>query len=216
MQIPAKFGGFMRSIKGVLCLVVFLGVLVASCTTAMPVTSNINDFVMMGIKTSKNEAVSLRLVSNIHDGEYPVLKQNGEDSGGKVNIAESTALQNMLKNYMSSKFANLTESGTTLVAITIKDFSYSYYTTESTGMQVLRGLAGTTAGMPCVVSAKISVTVDINRDGVEDTKNIISTAEQTFVTGTAQVYQKEASDCINSANNKVLMMLNSYFEELQL
>jgi hypothetical protein len=193
---------------------VFLGLV--GCATSIPVTSNINDFVVMGIKTNKNETVSLQIVSNIHDGEYVVLNQKGEDSGGKVSFTESTTLQTMIRNYMSSKFTTLSETGTTIITITLKDFSYSYYTTESGGMQVLRGLAGTTAGMPCIVSAKVSVTVDINRNGKEEMKNIIAAAEQTFVTGTAQVYQKEAADCVNSANNKVLMMLNSYFEELEL
>jgi len=196
-------------------VVAFCGLFV-SCATSIPVSSNINDFVMMGIKTNRNEPVSLQLVSNIHDGEYVILNKEGKDSGWKVSFMESSTLQRMIKEYMTSKFSDLSEAGTTTISITLQDFSYSYYTTEGTGMQVLRGLAGDASGMPCIVSARISVSVEVNRNGTVETKNIISTAEQSFVTGTAQVYQKEAADCVNSANNKVLMLLNSYLEELQI
>ena len=195
-------------------VVAFCGLFV-SCATSIPVSSNINDFVMMGIKTNRNEPVSLQLVSNIHDGEYVVLNKDGKDSGAKVSFIESSTLQHMIREYMTSKFSDLSEEGTTAIIITLQDFSYSFYTTEGTGMQVLRGLAGSTSGMPCIVSARISLSVEVNRNGTVETKNIISTAEQSFITGTA-VYQKEAADCVNSANNKALMLLNSYFEELQI
>jgi hypothetical protein len=83
-------------------------------------------------------------------------------------------------------------------------------------MQVLRAFAGSTAGQPFIISAKISVVVEINRNGVVETKNIVSTSEQNFINGGGAIYTQEAANCVNSANNKVLMLLNSYFEELQL
>jgi hypothetical protein len=192
----------------------FLGFI--GCATSIPVTSNINDFVMMGIKTNKTETVSLQIVSNIHDGEYVVLNQEGNDSGRKVSFMESSTLQRMINEYMTSKFAELSSTGTTTIKITLNDFSYSAYTTEGAGMQALRAFAGTPAGQPFIISAKISATVEIDRNGVVETKNIISTAEQNFINGGGAVYSQEAANCVNSVNNKVLMLLNSYFEELQL
>jgi hypothetical protein len=195
--------------------VVFCGLFIG-CASTPPLTSNINDFVMMGIKTNKKDSVSLRLVSNISDGEYPVLKQTGEPSSSKVKFMESTVLQKMIRDYMEAKFTNLSEAGAIVITVAINDFLFTSYTTEGAGMQTLRVLAGDVRDMPMVVSAKVTGTVEVTRNGKTETKNIIATAEDNYITGRSSNSGTEWADCVGSANNKVLMLLNAYFEEIKL
>jgi hypothetical protein len=189
--------------------------LISSCATNIPVTSNINDFVMMGIKTNREDAVSLKIISNIHDGAYPVLKQDGTESGTTINIPESSVLSRMVNEYAATKFSKFSDDGTSTITVTLKEFSLQNYTTESTGMQVLRAFAGTNAGAGYIIGSRIFVTVDVERNGESETKNISATTEENYEGGSmSSSVQKYAADCINSTNNKVLMQMNAFFEEL--
>ena len=175
---------------------------------------------MRGIKTNRTENGSLELVSYIHDGEYKVLKKDGNASGNKVSFMESSTLKEMLNKYMTSRFANLSPDGSTKIKISLNDFSFSNYTTESAGGQVLRALFGTTGGQPFLMSARISVSIEIDRNGeILEQKNIQATAERNYFynrDAAVKQFKQEGALVVNEANNKVLMLLNSYFEELEL
>lgn len=187
------------------------------CTTVIPVTSNINDFVMMGLKTNKQDVVAFEIVANIQDGEITVAGKDGVGTTGKVTVTEGSVLQRMVNEYMTAKFTKMADSGDVKVKITLKDFSLQDYNTQSTGMQVLGSLAGGSASyrQPRIVTAKISAVLEINRGGNEETKNLITSAEENYVGQFAsEVSNKAVADCINSANNKILMQMNAFFEEI--
>jgi hypothetical protein len=198
-------------------LLVVFGFCFIGCTTVIPVTSNINDFVMMGLKTNKQDSVVFEISSNIYDGEITVAGKDGEGTTGKVTVTEGSVLQRMVNEYMTAKFTKMSENGDVKVKIILKDFSLQDYNTQSTGMQVLSAFAGGSAAVrqPRIVTAKIIAVLEINREGQEETKNLISSAEENYVGQfTSEVSNKAVADCINSANNKILMQMNAFFEEI--
>jgi hypothetical protein len=204
----------MKNFYGLLVVLCF-GLM--GCTTVIPVTSNINDFVMMGLKTNKQDSVVFEVTSNIHDGEITVAGKDGVGTTGKVTVTEGSVLQRMVNEYMTAKFTKMSESGDAKVKITLKDFSLQDYNTQSTGMQVLGALAGGSASyrQPRIVTARITAVLEINRGGQEETKNLIASAEENYVGQfTSEVSNKAVADCINSANNKILMQMNAFFEEI--
>jgi hypothetical protein len=201
----------------------FLGLLAAlcvgliGCTTVIPVTSNINDFVMMGLKTNKQDSVVFEVVSNIQDGEITVAGKDGEGTTGKVTVTEGSVLQRMVNEYMTAKFTKMSVDGDVKVKITLKDFNLQDYNTQSTGMQVLSAFAGGAAAVrqPRIITAKITAVLEITRGDQEETKNLIASAEENYVGQfTSEVSNKAVADCINSANNKILMQMNAFFEEI--
>jgi hypothetical protein len=203
--------------KNICILLIVLCFGFIGCTTVIPVTSNINDFVMMGLKTNKQDVVAFEVVSNIQDGEITVAGKDGVGTTGKVTVTEGSVLQRMVNEYMTAKFTKMADSGDVKVKITLKDFSLQDYNTQSTGMQVLGALAGGSASyrQPRIVTAKISAVLEINRGGNEETKNLIASAEENYVGQfTSEVSNKAVADCINSANNKILMQMNAFFEEI--
>ncbi|MBC8180068.1 hypothetical protein H8E88_02985 [candidate division KSB1 bacterium] len=214
----------LTSIVAALIAIIFSG-----CASNLPMTSSLNDFVMMGTKVNSTENVSFQCESNIVDGLIkPFDKDKVKEVSGHpgFNHTESATLGRMLNEYMGNKFANLSPSGKTVIKATLKDFWIEQYSTDSGGKQVLVALVGGEINMICV--AKVKVLLTVNKDGEELTKIINVTSEDTYVSGigtgtsTSNIYRGKDSiehthaRNINKANNKVIMMINAYFEEIGL
>jgi len=210
-------------------LIVLVALFFGGCATNLPMTSSLNDFVMMGTKVNSTENVSFQYESNFTDG---LVKPFERDKAKEVvahpgyNHSQSATLGRMLNEFMGNKFAKLSPSGTTNVKATLMDFWIEEYSTDSGGKMVLTALAGGEINMMCV--AKVKVLLSVNKDGEELTKIISITSEDTYVSGvgtgtsTSNIYRGKDSlehthaRNINKANNKVIMMINSYFEEIGL
>ena len=199
-----------------------------SCSSTIPLTSNINDFVMMGIKINTNEKVNFTYSSKVQDGNVKAYTKDKveEVSGPGFNLSESSTLKKMLSEYMNNKFPNLNSEGSTKINISLEDFYIEQYTEESTGKQVVTALFGGETNY--ILVAKVKVLLTINRNGQEYSKIITGTSEDKYVKGvgtgtsTSNVYRGNESlenvhaKNINNANNKVLMLLNAYFQEIGL
>ncbi|MCK4980864.1 MAG: hypothetical protein KAS62_10745, partial [Candidatus Delongbacteria bacterium] len=128
--------------------------------------------------------------------------------------------------YFGNKFSKLSPTGDTTVKATLKEFWVEQYSTDSGGKQTLVALFGGEINTMCVAKVKLLLTV--NKNGEELTKLISTTSEDTFISGigtgtsTSNVYKGKDSiqhthaRNINKANNKVVMMMNAYFEEIGL
>lgn len=202
-------------------------IFIIGCVSNLPMTSSVNDFVMMGTKTNMSESVSFQYVSNIQDG---LIKPYDRDKSKLVpghlgfNHTESATLGRMLNEYMGNKFTNLSPDGETTIKATLQDFWIEEYSTDTGAQQALAAFAGGEINRLCV--ARIKVLLTINRGGEETSKMISVTSEDNYVTGfgtgtsTSLVHRGKDSlehthaRNLNKANNKVLMMINSYFEEL--
>lgn len=208
--------------------IILTSIFLCSCASTIPLTSNINDFVMMGIKTNTNEKVDFTYSSKVQDGKvHAYTKDKAEEvSGSGYNLSESSSLKSMLNEYMSNKFTNLGPGDSTKINVSLEDFYIEQYTEESTGAQVVTALFGGETNYTLV--AKVKVLLTINRNGKEFSKIITGTSEDKYVQGigtgtsTSNLYRGNDSlenihaKNINKANNKVLMLLNAYFQELGL
>ena len=193
-----------------------IGFLLIGCTTTIPVTSNINDFVMMGLKTNRSNSVSLEIISSIIDGEIVVSGKDGEGTTGKVIVNEGSAITKMLNEYMSAKFTKLSDKGDVQIKISLLEFSLQDYNTQGTGLKILGSITGSVRE-PRIVTAKIKAVLDITRNGKVETKNLIASSEENYIGEfTSEVSNRAVAHSINSANNKILMQINSYFEEIGL
>jgi hypothetical protein len=189
-------------------------------------TSNVNDFVMLGADTNTLHHVAFEYESQISDGLIkPCRKDRGPEYGSSYAHTECTTLERMLKEYMSNKFFKMGPDGDTKIKVTLTDFWIEQYVTDSTGKAVLASMFGGEVNSVCV--AKVKVLVAVKLGGVDYNKIIVGSAEETHVssfgTGTKTSYLYRGKESIehihakniNDANNKVLMM-NHYFEELDL
>lgn len=204
--------------------IIFIG-----CATNLPMTSTLNDFVMMGTKIDTKDTVSFIYKSDVTDGlikpyEKDKVKEIPAHAG--YNQTESTTLGRMINEYMGNKFTNLSPNGKTTITATLKDFWIEQYSTDSGGKQALTVLVGGEINMVCV--AKVKVLLTIIQNGEESTKLISTTSEDTYVQGvgtgtsTSNIYRGKDSiefthaRNINKVNNKIIMMVNAYLEELGL
>ena len=205
-----------------LALTLATAILLYGCATSIPLTSNINDFVMMGIKTNNNEKVDFTYSSKVVDGTIKAYEKDmtEEASGAGYEHSEASSLKKMLSEFMSNKYPNISKDGTTKIKISFEDFHIEQYSEEGTGKKILTALVGGKSDL--ILVAKVKVLVIVNRNGQETTKIITGTSEEryTSVTTSQGTYDKNDSiqgvhgKNINNANNKVLMMLNAYFQEL--
>ncbi len=208
--------------------IVLTALFISGCATNLPMTSSLNDFVMMGTKVNSREKVSFTYESNVVDGLIkPFEKDKVRVSAHPgFNHTESSTLGRMLNEYMENKYSNLAPDGQTAVKVTLKDFWIEQYSTDSGGKQFLVALGGGEITIMCV--AKVKVLLTVNRNGKESNKIINITSEDSYVSGigtgtsTSNLYRGKDSleythaNNINKANNKVVMMINSYFEEIGL
>jgi hypothetical protein len=188
------------------------------CGAVIPLTSNINDFVMLTLKSNRNDSVSYEIVSYITDGKTIVMNQTGTGRMGTLTIYQGSTLKKMLDEYMYARFSKISDDGVVKIIITLKDFTVQDYNTESKGTQVLKALfapAYAAVREPRIVSAKITATLNIIRDNTEETKNFIASSEENYIGQfTSENSNRAIATCINSANNKLLMQMNKFFEEL--
>jgi|APSaa5957512493_1039668.scaffolds.fasta_scaffold98406_1 hypothetical protein len=210
-------------------LIVIVAIFIGGCATNLPMTSSLNDFVMMGTKVNSSENISFQYTSNITDG---LLKPFEQDKAKEVsghpgfNHTQSATLGRMLNEFLENKFSKISPNGSTTITAVLKDFWIEQYSTDSGGKVALAVLVGGEINMMCI--AKVKILLTINRNGEELTKIISVSSEDTYVSGigtgtsTSNIYRGKNSlehthaKNINKANNKVIMMMNSYFEELGL
>ncbi|MCP5062928.1 MAG: hypothetical protein GY936_10735 [Ignavibacteriae bacterium] len=215
----------MKIIK--ISIVLFIGLLFSGCSTHLPTTSSINDFVVMGTKTNNVESVSFQYASSIVDGSTkPFERDRAAEVSGHPGFdhTQSSTLGRMLKEFMGNKFSKLSPNGTTSIKATLQDFWVEQYLSDgNTGNVVLKALAGRAVNMICLT--KIKVKLVVNKNGKESSKVITGTSEDTYVTSKAAGASADVNSGknsiehtharnINKANNKVIMMMNSYFEEI--
>ena len=209
--------------------IILMGVLFYGCATSLPMKSSINDFVMMSTKTNSKANVKFDYDSQVADGLIkPFKKDKIKVISGHFgfNHTESATLGRMMKEYMGNKFMNINDAGDTSIKATLKDFWLEQYSTDSTGMQLLVAFGGGETNIICVTKVKVLLT--INHNGEEYTKMISVSSEANHVSGmgtgtnTSNLYRGKESiqhvhaNNINKANNKVVMMMNSYFDEIGL
>ena len=218
----------MKSNK-IFLLIIISFMLFSGCATNLPMSSTLNDFVMMGTKTNSTDNVSYTYKTNIVDGLIkPYERDKTKELGGHpgFNHTQSSTLNRMINEYIGNKFSKLSDNGGVTITLELKDFWLEQYPVDSGGKIAMAALIGGEVNIMCL--AKVKVLLTINKDGQEFTKIINGTSEDTYIAGygtgtsTSNLYQGKNSlenthaNNINKANNKVVMLMNSYFEEIGL
>lgn len=195
----------------------------------IPVSSNINDFVLMGTKLNSDINVSFSYSSEFLDGIIkPYTKDKADTVKGVVgyNHTVNSTFERMVKEYLGNKFMNLNTDGSTTIKIHFQDFWIEQYSTTGAGMTTLAVLGG--GEINYVLVAKTKSVVTVNHNGKEISKILSASAESNYVQGigtgtsTSNIYQGENSiefkhgENINKCNNKMIMILNGFLESLEL
>ena len=216
-----------RSIALAIGLVAFF--LGCATTSNLPMTANIDDYVMLGTDTNILQKVAFEYESKIADGVIkPCEKDKGPEQSSHPGYfhKESTTLERMLNEYMSHKFFHMNPDAKIRIKVTLTDFWIEQYLTDTTGKVVESASSG--GDVTSVCSAKVKVLVTINRSGVDYSKILVGSAEETYVSGFGTEAQKSYrykgqesvehthAKNINQANNKVLALMNRYFQNMDL
>jgi hypothetical protein len=127
---------------------------------------------------------------------------------------------------MSHKFFQMNPDAKIRIKVTLTDFWIEQYLTDSTGKAVKSASFGGEVNSVCL--AKVKVLVTINRSGVDYSEILVGSAEETHVSGfgteTQRSYRYKSKESvehthaknINQANNEVLVLMNRYFENMDL
>jgi len=203
---------------GILVALVLTIGLFIGCATNIPISSSINDFVMMGLRTNRQDSVTLEIISNIHDGETEVMNRDGTGRTGRVLTDQGTILKRMVNDYMTAKFYRLSESGDIKITIRLNEFTVQDYSVETAGMAVLRTLlVGARTRHPRMVSVRITASIDIAGENIEETRNFISSSEEHYTGQFATAVGNRAfATAVNDANNRLLMQMGAFFDEIGL
>lgn len=219
-----------------LLLLVLNAYLLSGCVSlSLPLTSNINDLVLMGVKTNNKETLTFEYTSKVQDGIIKPYSKDKEklwsDHPG-FNHTESGTLKKMTTEFLASKFPGIIETNSYTeqvlkklpsLKISLEEFYIEQYCADSNGKQVMVALFGGETNI--ILVAKIKVFVSITRGDKEISKLITATSEERYVAGvgtgtsTSNIYRGSESienthaKNIGNANNKILMLLNNYLEE---
>jgi hypothetical protein len=203
---------YMKKIFSVLIMAV---VLLTGCTATIPLALNINDFVSMATKANRKDTVSLEVISHIRDGETTVFRHDGVSRTGTVRVAAGWTLARMVNEYIHTKFVNVSESGNTRIVVTLQSFVARDYNIERAGYTVLRLAFGDSSMESRMVSIRVIAAVDVIQGGRTETKNLVATSESNyFGSFTSTEGNRAFSNCVNNVNNRILMQLNAFLEEL--
>ena len=136
----------------------FSVLIITSCTTTIPLQTNLNDQTMLLAK-NRNIKANYTLVSNIPDGYIPYIsvQKNGKEDVNNTSYkyGSETAYKKIWSSYFSSKFNNYADDQMD-IEVTLKELKLREQAATSIGMTMLTG--NTKVNVDAI--AKIHVLVD--------------------------------------------------------
>jgi hypothetical protein len=200
---------------------IFTLLLIMGCSQNLPMSSSLNDFILMGTKTNSSDNIKFEFETLVPDGQMKAFTKNKEkEIPGSMPFThtEATTFKMMLEDYLSNKFSKFNIGDDVIIKIILKDFWIEQYNTDSDGVKAIQALDtlfnGKAHKSNFIISAKLKIQISITKDGEEKTKMITVTSE-----GANHAYGAPMSihgENVNKANNKAIMLINAYFEELGL
>ncbi len=203
-------------------------ILLSACATTVPISSRMNDAIMMNIKQGATKVVAFEFDPRILDGELqPVGKDSREapPMSPTFSHTESTTLNKMLKDYLGLKFASVNPDASAKLKVTLNDFWIEQYNTTGTGKQFMVAMVG--GEMNIAIVAHLTLTFEYSNGGAPITKNLMIEADSMHVQGVGtysgtSAYHRgrdsiefRVAEAIDGANNKAIAMLNSFLDSIQ-
>jgi hypothetical protein len=175
--------------------------------------------------------VTVEFSSSIQDGlviPYHQDKElNSRESG--YYLSQNTTIHEMLNEYNRKKFPSQETDDILKIFIHLDDFWIEEYITDNETIRFLSFLGGLGSGSSTnyMLTANMFLTVKLLKDGELLTKTIFVNFENTFRTGGGGEESKSNYGGmtsltgthalnINHINNRAIMILNTYLEELGL
>lgn len=183
------------------------------CGVMLPITSNLNNLVVFSIKPNSIEKIDFTYSSVIKDGIVGAYNKDKSGFAGGMGYDhfEASVMQKMISDYMHFKFQNILKGSDTKINISFEEFYIEQYKEET----ALFSSVGANAGW--ILTANVKINITIIRNGQEYTKSISATSDDKYTTG---IFSKNSDspegthgNNINNANNKAIMLLNTYLQE---
>lgn len=217
-QRNEKRGSIMKNLLSIGFLMLIM--LSVGCTQNLPMSTTLNDFILMGTRTNSSDKIKFEFETFVPDGQMKVYTKNKvKETGGKFTHTESTALKTMLNDYMFNKFSQFDMGDDVIIKVILKDFWIEQYITDSGGTQAIKILdtilSGTAHKSNYLISAKLKIQITVIKDGKENVKMIMATSDGTSYSQNAAPMAIHGEN-VNKVNNKAIMLINSYFEEIGL
>ncbi|MBU0730255.1 MAG: hypothetical protein KKE17_03370 [Proteobacteria bacterium] len=218
----------MKNLASVL-LIILVCCICGCVSSSLPLTSNLNDFVIMGINTNSADTITYDYQSKIVDGGLrPFSKDKGPSRSGQKGYNQSTSstLGRMFKEYIENKFTRIDNTSNLRIQLTLDDFWLEEYRSSSAGKEAFAAFFGGEVNYMCV--AKMHATLTVQKDGEQTVKKLSASSEDTYIqgygTGTqTSSYHRGTNSLqhvharnINKINNKILMLINNQLAELKL
>ena len=197
-------------------LIVSVTFLFWGCTGTIPLTTSLNDFVIMGIKTNKNDQISFKFSSKVKDTVYQLctIENDKKSASGQYqgfNITPATVLNKMITEFMNNKFSKVSDSSNIKIEVNFDDFWIEYLSRSSGGEKFMAALGG--GGLNYSCNAKTRGSITIKKDTLEFTKNIATSAEESYNTGSGNNFEQVYAKVINSTFNKFIAFMNAFLDE---
>lgn len=218
--------------NGIICLLASV-IFLSGCASTIPLTRNMSDAVMMGVKPSQTKTVSYEYVSHVPDGEIQTCAKDIRKarSGSDTYVhSESSTLQKMIREYLSMKFARLDKDADPKIKVVLKDFGLEEYTPpESLGKRIVDRLLGGDRNAFFVVNLDLvfqvtradstvrkAIHVCADAAKIDHVRSILFPPTKEDSSPSEPPERLRVAKVINNANNKAIIMLNQFLESNQL
>lgn len=190
---------------------VVLLILLSGCVSNLPVTSSLDDFVVMNIKTENDDPVHLKFSTKVQPGTIKVTNQKGTTLPGGYKQNLPYTFNQMVDEYLVNKFRHYNKEGKgTEFKVELLEFNLEQYPAGNTGEQVVNALAGVSGDY--MTTAKVKARLTFEKDG-QTYEKLFATTEEDIWGGYGSVHRVHGKNT-SGALNKVMMLMNRYFEEI--
>jgi len=179
----------------------------SGCAQVVSTNLTIDDSILMGTKTNSKDAI-----------QYSISSQLPADHTVKMGSYKATTNANivfnhMVNEYLQSKFVNFS-SGDLVIEVELNKVDIHQEMSKSAS-NIIMGLSkyGGEASAICEVTCMVTV----KRGGKDiGTKKIIVSSQENYNTSYGESMWKIYGDLMNKSFNKVLMIMNSFLESIDI
>jgi hypothetical protein len=215
--------------KKVLFLLYILFIISCVSITRISISPRLYNALLVSIEPNETKTVILQFSSNIEDGLIIPHRQDRENVSNNSSgyyLSQTTSFQNMLNEYIRLKFPSQANDEVIRVFINIDDFWIEEFVINSDLANYFHLITLGATNRHYMLTANLFATVEINKGYEILTKSIFESFEETYIqrgrndntiinNRWGSMEETHAVN-INNVNNRILMILNSYFEELGL
>ena len=190
------------SITTLLGVIIFVG-----CAQVLSTNTTISDLVLMGLKMNSKVDITYEIKSDLPDDHFVKM------GSLKGTTNANSVFNQMIDEYIQNKFVNI-GSGDIKIVITLNSLVMEQKMEHFT-YNFLKGMSSNGAEGSAFGRVKCSIVITKNNEELR-TKNIVASTEENYNTTDNSSMNKIYGDLMNKSFNKVLLIINSYLESVDL